>query len=97
MNGKPLGRPPGAKKGDPSKIKKSSRTTSGVSSSSSSRSGLRTINSNATRKTLREGLSERDNLIAQQQAKNEELTRELERFRAEKLANSSSGNDARTA
>ena len=96
VNGKPLGRPPGTKTSDSSKIKRSSQATSGTTSLKS-KSSLRTFNSNATRKILREGLNERDNLIAQQQAKNEELLRELERFRAaEKLANTSSGDDTRT-
>ena len=91
-NGIPLGRPPGGKTNDASKIKKSNQT-SGASSSKSSLTKKRTLTSfkaNATRKTLREGLEERDTVIAQQQAQNEKLTRELEKLRAEKQANSSS-------
>ena len=90
-NGIPLGRPPGAKTNDASKIKKSNQTSG--ASASSSKSSLRTLTSfkaNATRKNLREGLEERDTVIAQQQAQNEKLTRELEKLRAEKQANSSS-------
>ena len=96
-NGIPLGRPPGVKTNDASKIKKSNQT-SGVSASSS-KSSLRTLTSfkaNATRKNLREGLEERDTVIAQQQAQNEKLIRELEKLRAEKQANSSS-ESSRTA
>ena len=97
-NGIPLGRPPGTKTNDASKIKKSSAQTSSASSKSGLKMGtLTSFNSNATRKDLRGGLSERDNLIAQQKAENEELTRELEKLRAEKLARSGSVDDSKTA
>ena len=51
---------------------------------------MTSFKANATRKNLREGLEERDTVIAQQQAQNEKLIRELEKLRAEKQANSSS-------